>query len=74
MIANRRNNDFDNFFSANNPQPMISPRNQPLAPVNSNYRTTSPLKQMQAQLIPDRPQYLISHLALPTGSATPENP
>ena len=74
MIANRRTNDFDNFFSQNAPQPMISPRNQPLAPTNSNYRTTSPLKQMQAQLIPERPQYPMPHLAPPTGSATPESP
>lgn len=56
MISNRKINDLDNFVMFNAPQNMVSPRNQPLAPLNNNYRTVSPRKQMPSPLIADRPQ------------------
>ena len=58
MLANRRTNDFDNFISQITPQSTASPRNQPLAPVNPNYRTVSPRRDISNQLAGDRSGYI----------------
>ena len=51
MISNRNHNGFDNFVNQMTEQYVVSPRNQPLAPLNYNQRNVSPRKQNTSPLI-----------------------
>lgn len=51
MISNRNHTGFDNFVTQMTDQYVVSPRNQPLAPLNHNHRNVSPRKQNISPLI-----------------------
>lgn len=55
MLGNNKNQDFDRFINQMTVHPIVSPRNQPLAPLNPNHRNVSPRKAGPSPLIPERP-------------------